>query len=369
MKCRHPVTIAVAIALQLPGAAGSPAHARAPSALPGALLQAATAAARNDREDIDGRLAQARQSGKAIVIMAALNFRHKYPNDIVEDMHRADQGSDIDGAAMIDRKAAVEWQDEQGRGGRFVVSESTMPARPGAIGSIHRFSVGAVTYHIFIVEPGRYRLSVIRHPMPRTTLPDRDKAAGVAASAGRLGTISLEAVAFNEMRVEQQWQPEQWRDVEPYQECAATYGGGCVEYRWVFGGRELAQPAGYYDTLVNVPVPGLNIDIDLTKHFASFEVASGQAIIVDGFFPDPPSADFELPDCSDDQPKRWVCQMSALALVQAAASEPDVRGFDFAADGLPRFAATIADARYRPLDLSAKPIGKLGQATVYRLAN
>jgi hypothetical protein len=367
MKSRHLATIAGVIALQLPGAIGFQAHAQAPSGRSG--VPASSAAARDEREDIDNRLALAHQSGKAIVIMAALNFRHKYPNDIVEDMHLADQGSDIDGAAMIDRKALVEWRSDQSQGARLVVSEGRPPPGSDASGSIHRFSVGAVTYHIFITEPGRYRLSAVRHPMPRTTLPDRATAAGRAAADGRLGTISLEVVAFNEMRVEQQWQPEQWRDVEPYQECAATYGGGCVEYRWVFGERELVQPAGYYDTLVNVPVPGLNIAIDLKEHFASFEVAPRQTIIVDGFYPDPPSADFDLPDCADQQPKRWVCRMSALALVQAAASESDVRAFDFATSGFPRLAALIADARYRPLDLSAKPIGKLKEATVYRLAD
>lgn len=367
MERRHLAMIAAITVLQMAAVAGPHAHAGPPSGRSAA--PDSPAAARAEREDIDNRLVLAHQNGKAIVIMAALNYRHKYPDDIVEDMHLADQGSDIDGAAMIDRKAAVEWQGEPGRGSRFVVSEGRNPPPPGANGPIHRFSAGAVTYHVFIVEPGRYRLSAVRHPMPRTTLPERGNAARPASSGNRLGTISLEAVAFNEMRIEKQWQGEQWRDVEPYQECAATYGGGCVEYRWVFGERELVQPAGYYDTLVNVPVPGLNIAIDLTEHFASFEVAPRQTIIVDGFYPDPPSADFDLPDCADQQPKRWVCRMSALALVQAAASEADVRGFDFATSGFPRLAALIADARYRPLDLSAKPIGKLKEATVYRLAD
>jgi hypothetical protein len=318
--------------------------------------------------EIDKIFPLAFQEGKAIVAIASLNMSYKYPDGPSWENNRADHVTDTGTSVAVEQGTAVEWRNIAQSDKKLIVGEERPLSKVGGSGFLLELpGDGPVKYQVYIVDPGTYRLSRITHPMPRTSLPADGGTAPVEKSY--VGTVGLRETIFNETKFESQWFNEQWSTRPPYQECAVVHvTAGCVELRWVYGEEYISREAGYYDVSVAVPTPGLDVDIGITGEFASFSVEAGEAIVVDGFFPQPPNTRFSTADCEKSGSKSMICDIEAVDLLYLPASADVLHSHDYSTDGMPRFNQILRQAQLRPLDIKARPVSKGELGTIYQLA-
>ncbi len=315
--------------------------------------------------EIDKIFPLALQSGKSIVITTTLNVDEKYPDYESRMDNSATYVSNFSGSIVTDLEASVRWNNSAVANAPLIVGSDRWFKRAGPSGYQYQFTSGLTTYQVYVVEPGSYRLQGVSYPMRRTKLPTDD--IGQASRAG-IGKITLNTVNNIEYQKTELWTDDQYADVPGYQECAAVYvTGGCAELRWVFGEKRLVKSAGYSPSQREVSVDGLNVAIELNTAFASFEVASGEVIVVDGFFPEPPNAEFAMRDCQRIDESNLDCSISAATLTRFPADIDVVKRQDFVAAGFTRLGQIIANAVYRPLTISARPSGNSSTGQIYRL--
>ena len=318
--------------------------------------------------EIDKIFPLALKEGKAIVAIATLDMGYKYPDAPSWENNRADHVTDTGTSVAVELGTTVEWRNIAQSDKKLIVGEGRPFTNVGGSGFLLELpGKGPVKYQVYVIDPGTYRLSRITHPMPRSTLPVADGTAYVDKTY--VGSIDLTETIFNETKFESQWFNEQWSTRPPYQECAAVHvTAGCVELRWVYGEEYISREAGYYDVSVAVPTPGLNVDIGISGEFAAFSVQAGEAIVIDGFFPQPPNTSFSTADCEKADAKSMVCDIEAVDLLYLPASAEVLHGHDYSAIGMPRFNQILRKAQLRPLDIKARPVSKGGLGTIYQLA-
>jgi hypothetical protein len=318
--------------------------------------------------EIDKIFPLALQEGKAIVAIATLDMGYKYPDGPSWENNRADHVTDTGTSVAVELGTTVEWRNIAQSDIKLIVGQERPFAKVGRSGFLLELpGKGPVKYQVYIVDPGTYRLSRITHPMPRTSLP----ADGGTASTEKayVGTIDLSETTFNETRTESRWSDAIWSTRPPYQECAAVHvTGGCVELRWVYGEEYISREAGYYDVSVAVPTPGLDVDIGINSEFASFSVEAGEAIVVDGFFPQPPNTHFSTTDCEKSDAKSMICDIESVDLLYLPAASDVLNSHDYSTIGMPRFNQILRQAQLRPLDIKARPVSKGELGTIYQLA-
>jgi hypothetical protein len=318
--------------------------------------------------EIDKIFPLALKEGKAVVVIATLDMGYKYPDAPSWENNRADHVTDTGTSVAVELGTTVEWRNIAQSDKKLIVGEGRPFAKVGGSGFLLELpGKGPVKYQVYIVDPGTYRLSRITHPMPRTSLPVADGTASIDKSY--VGSIDLTETIFNETKFESQWFNEQWSTRPPYQECAVVHvTAGCVELRWVYGEEYISREAGYYDVSVAVPAPGLNVDIGINGEFASFSVQASEAIVVDGFFPQPPNTRFSTADCEKSDAKSMVCDIEAVDLLYLQASADVLHSHDYSTIGMPRFNQILGKAQLRPLDVKARPVSKSGLGAIYQLA-
>lgn len=338
-----------------------------PSAAAAKPKPAKQAAAQLDQsEEIDKIFPLAIAEGKVILITTTMNVTAKYPDRATIEMHNAGFTTAKDGSAITDNELAVEWQNVDRPGSALIVGNSREFETVGESGSFFQFTAGRTTYQVYIIDPGKYRLGSVTYPMPRTSAPDTDT--GRNAKSG-IGTVEFNVRTRPEFRASEKWFDAWYEEVPGYSECNYWYKGVCTGGTDYPATQRVTRPAGYYPTQEVVDVPALDVKIQLSADFATFNAPSGQAIIVDGFFAEPPNAEFAMSSCSDKKAGQLACKISAVTLQHYPASASVVKAQDIASRGFPRLAKIVETARVEPLNIRAARQGPASKEIgTYRLS-
>lgn len=309
------------------------------------------------RKKTDRFFPVALEDGKAIVIMAGPGLAQRYPDcDAMLD-ELADDVTDSGTSAAIANSMAVEWVNVDDPSKLIMVGNQIFFSDFGAAGALFAFSgSGAYDYAIYVLDPGVYRLSSISYPFPRTEL-STGHGTEVASAGAPIGEARIVGTNRNEMKVEQVWSNGSSRTVGASEQCLWWYKGGCTQSVYTPEHKVLDRAPGYYPMRVPTPVPALDVSLRIDAPVASFEVAAGEIVMVDGIFTDPIDGEIGVSQCRKGS-SMHVCSLQSLGIERTMAPIEDLRAHDLAKDGFPQLGKLVRNIRYRPLTISAAEAGK-----------
>lgn len=311
----------------------------------------------NARRKTDRLFPTALRDGKAIVIMAGPGLAQRYPDcDAMLD-ELADDVTDRGTSAAIANSMAVEWVNVDDPGKLIMAGNQIFSTDFGFAGAFYAFSgSGSYDYAIYVLDPGVYRLGSISYPLPRTDL-SKGHGAEVARAGDPIGEARIVGTSRNEMKVEQVWSNGSSRTVGASEQCLWWYKGVCTQSVYTPEQKVMDRAPGYYPTRVPTPVPALDVSLRIDVPVASFEVAAGEIVMVDGIFTDPVDNEIGVGQCRKGSTMH-VCSLQALGLERTMAPMEDLKAHDLAKDGFPQLGKLVSNIRYRPMTISAAEAGR-----------
>lgn len=297
---------------------------------------------------IDWLINRAIVAGKALVVVPAINLDKKYT---VEEGVTQKKW-----AFRTDVTATTIWQNKNNAHDVIRVGPDEPFNEVGLHGYVSTFVAGNAQYFVYIVNPGTY--TVAGNTYETTSEAMSQLGTSQKPGSSPLGQIALLPKKNADFIQSQEWFNAQYRDRQvenTYCSSIYVYGGGCAfwatEKRTV---SEMTEPAGWKTVTREKSVDGLAVSAKLKREFASFSVAPGEAIVIDGLYPTPPNADYNKQACEIvggqiqcDLTRYTLTRIPAdMAHIQRLASDP---GF------YPRATRILSNAKYRPLKLQAKP--------------
>lgn len=297
------------------------------------------------------------RDGKAIVIMAGPGLAQRYPDcDAMLD-ELADDVTDRGTSAAIANSMAVEWVNVDDPSKLIMVGDQIFFHDFGAAGALFAFSgKGAYDYAIYVLDPGEYRLSSIGYPVPRTEL-SAGHGNPVPRTGAAIGEARIVGTSRNEMKIEQVWSNGSSRTVGASEQCLWWYKGGCTQSVYTPEHKVMDRAPGYYPMRVPTPVPALDVSLRIDAPVASFTVAAGEIVMIDGIFTDPIDSAIGIGPCRKGS-SMHVCSLQSLGLERTMAPIEDLRARNLAKDGFPQLGKLVATIRYRPLTIAAAEAGK-----------
>lgn len=297
------------------------------------------------------------RDGKAIVIMAGPGLAQRYPDcDAMLD-ELADDVTDSGTSAAIANSMAVEWVNVEDPGKLIMVGNQIFFHDFGAAGALFAFSgSGAYDFAIYVLDPGVYRLSSISYPFPRTEL-STGHGTEVRRAGAAIGEARIVGTSRNEMKIEQVWSNGSSRTVGASEQCLWWYKGGCTQSVYTPEHKVMDRAPGYYPMRVPTPVPALDVSLRIDAPVASFTVAAGEIVMIDGIFTDPIDSEIVISQCRKGT-SMHVCSLQSLGLERTMAPIEDLRAHNLAKDGFPQLGKLVATILYRPLTIAAAEAGK-----------
>lgn len=319
------------------------------------------------RKKTDRFFTAALRDGWAIVIVAVPGLVARYPDcDAMLD-ELADEVTDSGTSAAIANSMAVEWVNTADPSKLIMVGNQISFSDFGGAGYLFSFSgSGAYDYAIYAVPPGVYRLSSISYPIPRTEL-STGHGKQVAGSGAPIGEVRVVGTNRNELEVRQVWSNGSTRTIGASEQCLWWYKGGCTQSVITPEHKVMDRAPGYYPRSVPTPVPALDVSVRIDAQIASFEVAAGELVMIDGIFSDPLDNEVGISQCRKGS-SMHVCSLQSLGLQRTAAPIEDLRSYQFARNGFPQLGKMISTIRYRPLTISAVETGKGKFGPQFRIA-
>lgn len=236
---------------------------------------------------IDWLINRAVVAGKSLVIVPAINLDRKYTGDEAVNEKKW--------AFRTDVTATTIWQNKANARDVIRVGPDEPFTEVGLHGYVSTFVAGNTQYFVYIVNPGTYTVAGNTYE----TTADTMSQLGTQQKPGRspLGQIALLPKKNTDFIQSQEWFNAQFRDREvtdTYCSSIFVQGGGCAfwatEKRTV---SEMTEPAGWKTVTREKSVDGLAVSTRLKREFASFSVAAGEAVVIDGLYPTPPNADYD----------------------------------------------------------------------------
>lgn len=297
----------------------------------------------------DDLFGTALQSGKAIVVTTTVNL-DSIPFDL-----KSNEG--MNEFAKL-QKAGVEWVNTQAPNNVLRVGNTSKARDVGITGSHYQTVFGRVLYQVYIVEPGNYELKSSYYESPRTVTPNLT--GREAPKPSPLGHTVLKEKLNSEYDRGQEWRDAQYAN-KTYQQsyCTAVrvVNNECVNWHTSsYDVAEQTRAAGWSDTISERKVEALDVHSALNKPFASFDVAAGEAVLVEGFFPEVPSIDFRDEQCERIANDQVQCELDGLYLVRIPTRLKDFRNAsDPSKYGYNQMSAALSGLQMRPIALKAKP--------------
>jgi hypothetical protein len=298
----------------------------------------------------DKLLVDAVKAGKAIVVTTTINLDSKKWGDfndanVMTEFARA-------------RNGITEWRNTDRPDASFKVGngESAMDMKD-IRGSHMQVVFGRSLYQVFIVEPGNYTLAGGTNVIPRTTLSNPAANAKIRRSA--LGSAVLEETEFTEFEKRQYWRDAAYETNRVQQtvctsvrvasgQCASTADASYDQTRQT-------RAAGYATGTYAKEIPGVKSTAQLRKPFASFSVAPGEVVLVDGFYADAPNFSFSEKDCERIESRQIRCEINQYTLIRIPTSLQDFSKTTPAAQiGLPGAGQLFTRMQYREPKIFAK---------------
>ncbi|BBP82653.1 hypothetical protein PHLH8_22950 [Pseudomonas sp. Pc102] len=289
-------------------------------------------------------------SGMAIVVTTTVNLdSQQYNFENNDDSVRFEKL----------RTGTAVWRNSANPQRILYVGNNMKAEKIGVHGSHYQTVFGRTLYQIYIVEPGHYDLVGSLYNSPRTTTPNPQANRDIAPSP--LGKVTLVEKEFSEFDRGQRWQDPQYQtDTVNQNYCAAVrvVSGECVS--WGTSSYDVTRQTsagGWVADINERKVASVEAHSELKKAFASFDVAPGEAIVVDGFYPEAPNVGFEEKDCRRVANDKLDCELSALYMVRIPTGLQEFRGAsDPSKYGYMKMSKALANLQYRPVKLNAKPV-------------
>ncbi|NIE55342.1 MULTISPECIES: hypothetical protein [unclassified Burkholderia] len=297
---------------------------------------------------IDWLINRAVVAGKSLVIVPAINLDRKYTGDEAVNEKKW--------AFRTDVTATTIWQNKANARDVIRVGPDEPFNEVGLHGYVSTFVAGNAQYFVYIVNPGTYTVAGNTYE----TTADAMSQLGTQQKPGRspLGQIALLPKKNTDFIQSQEWFNAQFRDREvtdTYCSSVFVQSGGCAfwatEKRTV---SEMTEPAGWKTVTREKSVDGLAVSTRLKREFASFSVAAGEAVVIDGLYPTPPNADYDKQAC-EIVSGQIQCDLTRYTLTRIPADMAHVQGLASDPGFYPRATRILSNARYRPLKLLGKP--------------
>lgn len=298
-------------------------------------------------KDLDWLYGKAVASGRALVVTPVLNVDAKYGGKGAAD-HPVELWQDLSSLTRWSRK---------GGGQPLLVGHRADSRNIGMPGVHHSFVVDNSRYLVFIVDPGTYELDGMSIELKRTTMPTTRP--GDVQARSRVGSVLLEPGKYEDYYKQQEWQDAQYanRKVE-HNYCASVFvmSGACAQ--WATSSQtvtDLVKQAGYETVTKAYAADVLRVDAQLDQPMASFTVAPGEAVVVDGFFAQHPSLSFDSNRCEAE--RRGVrCDLTEFLMVRIPGDVADLESADAlqVTDSYPTLRSIFQKATYRKPKVSAK---------------
>lgn len=225
---------------------------------------------------------RATHAGKAFVIVPVLSMERKYRGIDTRTL----QTQKI-APFWADGSANVQWRASGAQGDGMIVGAWTNLTRVGLHGFLDVVDIGKARYALYVVDPGKYELVAAAMESRGGFIP---KPPGGKPVSATIGTYATKNTTDRFYAIGQEWHDATF-EAHSYDQsyCMREIvgSGQCVQWgsdRQHYDTQTSA--AGYRDKLETKMVPGLTITTELTKPFASFEVARDDVALVDGFMLD-----------------------------------------------------------------------------------
>ncbi|MCA8064139.1 hypothetical protein [Burkholderia sp. AU38729] len=297
---------------------------------------------------IDWLINRAVVAGKSLVIVPAINLDRKYTGDEAVNEKKW--------AFRTDVTATTIWQNKANARDVIRVGPDEPFNEVGLHGYVSTFVAGNAQYFVYIVNPGTYTVAGNTYETTANAMSQL----GTQQKPGRspLGQIALLPKKNTDFIQSQEWFNAQFRDREvtdTYCSSVFVQSGGCAfwatEKRTV---SEMTEPAGWKTVTREKSVDGLAVSTRLKREFASFSVAAGEAVVIDGLYPTPPNADYDKQAC-EIVSGQIQCDLTRYTLTRIPADMAHVQGLASDPGFYPRATRILSNARYRPLKLLGKP--------------
>lgn len=297
---------------------------------------------------IDWLINRAVVAGKSLVIVPAINLDRKYTGDEAVNEKKW--------AFRTDVTATTIWQNKANARDVIRVGPDEPFNEVGLHGYVSTFVAGNAQYFVYIVNPGTYTVAGNTYETTANAMSQL----GTQQKPGRspLGQIALLPKKNTDFIQSQEWFNAQFRDREvtdTYCSSVFVQSGGCAfwatEKRTV---SEMTEPAGWKTVTREKSVDGLAVSTRLKREFASFSVAGGEAIVIDGLYPTPPNADYDKQAC-EIVSGQIQCDLTRYTLTRIPADMAHIQGLASDPGFYPRATRILSNARYRPLKLLGKP--------------
>ncbi|QEI06445.1 hypothetical protein FXN63_11840 [Pigmentiphaga aceris] len=309
------------------------------------------AAEKSMTEATDQLLSGAIQAGKAIVVTTTVNLDSQQWGDL--------SNADVSAEFARQRHGITEWRNVDNPAHNFKVGNGQSAIEIKSVkGSHMQVTFGRTLYQVFVVEPGNYTLAGGSNAMPRTVLANPAANAKIRPSA--LGTVVMDETTFTEYGRGQVWRDATYRTDRVKQTvCTAVRvaSGQCASTADAsYDQVTQTSAAGYASTTTAKEVPGVWAFVSLRKPFASFSVAKGEVVLVDGFYGDAPTASFTDKDCERVASTKVSCELNKFTMIRIPTSLQDFSKTTPAAElGLPATGEVLKRIQYREPKIFARP--------------
>lgn len=315
------------------------------------------------RSMVDKTLSDAIANGMSIVIVPTINMAEKYKglgsNEILVKAEKE---------FTADRTFTLNWAREGSsdialRTGniRYLFGSLDMKSKnDGAPDSFYQIVEGPILYQVYVVVPGTYDLVGQSAEIHETSAPQAEWNRTYRGST--IGTLSLKEGKSPKYYRAVEWQNATIDTKERRGTfCTSVFvvSGNCAYWeKKSWQESYVSRPAGYYNALKSEPVDSVIVEHRLTRPFASFSVATGEAILIDGLFAEYPNSNFPVGDCSRTQPDSVLCPLTGYTLAKLYGAEEGFRKIDYSGELVPKFEKIAAKVVYRPLKMYATEGGQ-----------
>lgn len=292
--------------------------------------------------------ARAAHAGKATVIMPLLDMDAKYRS---VDQH-AIQAKFL-AQYWGDRSGGVVWRARNRPGDEFTAGPWGGEEVVGLHGFFGSFTVGKSRFGVFYLDPGTYDLSA--------TTTERRGASAPQVAAKHVARAGVGSYVATKTLERGYFATKEWRDAthetrSSEQSACVTEeaaSGRCVEsqtYREQYNVQ--TSEAGYVNVVHEAPLESIDVTTELSKPFASFEVARGEVALVDGFMLDADSPKFDSSTCeaSGDVTR---CSLNEFSLWRIPAQADDIQHILSSVSSDVPMRGVISAAKLRPVTINA----------------
>jgi hypothetical protein len=287
--------------------------------------------------------------GKAIVIMPVINLGEKYKQYTVAEYGN---GGSKYPEYMTDTSSMMIWENKEDPKSQIKVGVFSANTDIGLHGWFTDFYDGRSEYQIYIVTPGTYNLIGNSYELARISMPNM-----ASAQWKEKPTVGL-ASMFGKRNTEF-YQTQEWFNAQ-YENSSESYcsleivGGPCVQTSSETVTRQ-TDPGGWRSVTHEKQVDGLAIATKLTTPFASFHVAPGESILVDGFLANENNTNINTNACRQTSETLVACDISNYTLFRIPAKMEQAKAATAGGVKIPTLNTIFSNLQYRPLKIFANP--------------